>query len=249
MAPGPTPLGQPRGGVFSLPDDATDATLPNFTGSHIDPVHANAIELDGDGNILLSSRHPDEITKINRETGDIMWRLGGKNNQFTLPGDTLWFSHQHAIRRLANGHYVVFDNGNGHVPQFSRAIESVLDTVAMTCRLVWPYARPDTFSSAMGYVQQQDDGKTLIGWGATAPAVSVVTPEGKVVYELWFPNGAYRYRAILEPWSPPPGFANRTADQGMHYALLSGTGLATGVYCCQLRAGSYAEKRKLLLVR
>jgi hypothetical protein len=101
----------------------------------------------------------------------------------------------------------------------------------------------------MGYVQRLDDANTLIGWGATAPAVSVVTPEGKVFYELWFPNDVYSYRAILEPWSPPPGFADRTADQGMHYALFSGTGLATGVYFCQVRAGSYAETRKLLLVR
>ena len=45
---------------------------PTVTGSHVNPVHANAIELDADGNILLSSRHLDEITKINRATGDIM---------------------------------------------------------------------------------------------------------------------------------------------------------------------------------
>ena len=48
----------------------------------IDYCHTNAIEQDNDGNILISSRNMDEITKINRITGQIIWRLGGKNNQF-----------------------------------------------------------------------------------------------------------------------------------------------------------------------
>jgi hypothetical protein len=197
---------------------------------------------------LASPTYIQNADVIYRCTPDREWLPGGKNNQFTLPGDTLWFSHQPGIRRLANGHFVVFVNGNGHVPQFSRALEFVLDTVATTCRFVWQYARPGIFCSAIGYVQQLDVGNNLIGWGATAPAASVVTPEGKVLYELWFPNVVYSYRAILEPRSLPPGFTNRTADQGMHYTLFSGTGLATGVYVCPLRAGSYAETRKLLLV-
>ncbi len=187
----------------------TDATLTDLTASLIDPFHCNAIEIDGDGNLLLSSRHLDQITKINRITGNIMWRLGGRNNQFTLLGDTLWFSHQHSIRRLLNGHYILFDNGNGHTPPFSRVIEFVLDTAARTCQYVWQYARPGTFSLAMGYVQRLENGNTFIGWGATSPAVSVVTPDGKTVYELWLPGGIYSYRASLAAWAPPPGFANR----------------------------------------
>ncbi|GIT32243.1 MAG: hypothetical protein Ct9H300mP2_3220 [Candidatus Neomarinimicrobiota bacterium] len=49
----------------------------DLTAQVIDYVHANAIELDNDGNILLSCRHMDEITKINHQTGEIIWRLGG----------------------------------------------------------------------------------------------------------------------------------------------------------------------------
>ncbi len=181
----------------------TDATLIDFTASQIDAVHGNALEIDGDGNILLSSRHLDEITKINRQTGDIVWRWGGKNNQFRLLGDTLWFSHQHALRRIANGHYTLFDNGNGHTPPFSRAVEYELDTVAMTARLVWQFVRPQTYAFALGYVQRLANGNTLIGWGATSPALSVVTPEGQIVNELSLPDGVYSYRAYDLPWSAP----------------------------------------------
>ena len=44
-----------------------------------------------DGNLLLSCRHLDEVIKINKNTGNIMWRLGGeasKNNEFTFLNDT-----------------------------------------------------------------------------------------------------------------------------------------------------------------
>ena len=40
------------------------------------------IGVPDDGHILLSSRRLSEITKINRQSGKIIWRLGGANNQF-----------------------------------------------------------------------------------------------------------------------------------------------------------------------
>ncbi len=178
----------------------TDASLVDFTATLVDPVHMNSLTLDSDGNIILSSRHLDEITKIDRRTGAIIWRLGGRHNQFTLLGDTLWFSHQHAARILANGDLTLFDNGNGHTPQFSRAMEYALDTTAKTVRRVWQFVHsPTIFGSAMGYVQRLDDGNTLIGWGATNPSVSEVTPSGQVEYELSLPPGVYSYRAYLFP--------------------------------------------------
>ncbi len=97
---------------FKITDAAPDIDL---TQTRIDYVHGNAIEIDDDGNILLSSRNLDEVTKIDRQTGDIIWRWGGqycKNNQFTFLNDSIGFSHQHHIRRLPNGNYTLFDNKN-----------------------------------------------------------------------------------------------------------------------------------------
>jgi len=42
----------------------TDATHENLLASNIDYVHGNAIEIDTDSNIIISSRHMDEITKL-----------------------------------------------------------------------------------------------------------------------------------------------------------------------------------------
>ena len=179
----------------------TDATHEDLTAATIDYVHANALEVDNDGNILLSSRHMDEITKIDRQTGDILWRMGGRNNMFTFVNDTLGFSHQHSIRRIANGDITLFDNGNFHTPPFSRAVEYRLDEVHRTASLVWQYRNtPDVYGSAMGYVQRLDNGNTLIGWGASNPSVTEVRPDGTKVLEMSLPPGVYSYRAYRFPY-------------------------------------------------
>jgi hypothetical protein len=179
----------------------TDATHTNLTAATVDYVHGNALELDADGNLLISSRHMDEITKISRETGEIVWRLGGKNNQFTFINDAIGFSYQHAIRRLPNGNITLFDNGNFHNPPFSRAVEYALDERQKTATLVWQYRNtPDIFGGALGYVQRLDNGNTLIGWGAANPTVTEVRPDGSKVFELTFDAGIFSYRAFRFPW-------------------------------------------------
>lgn len=193
----------------------TDATHEDLTAASIDYVHGNALDLDSDGNILLSSRHMDEITKIDRQTGEIIWRWGGKNNQFTFINDSLAFSHQHAIRRIANGNLTMFDNGNFHSPPFSRAVEYQVDETNKTATLVWEYRNSTpTYGLAMGYVQRFDNGNTLIGWGATNPTITEVAPDGSKVFELTFDQGMYSYRAFRYDWQPdttPPASGIPTA--------------------------------------
>ncbi len=177
----------------------TDATHENLLAANIDYAHGNAIERDFDGHLLVSSRHLDEITKIDRQTGAILWRWGGKQNMFTFVGDTLPFSHQHHIRRLANGHYTLFDNGNFHTPHFSRAVEYALDQNAMTAEAVWEYRRtPDTYGNAMGSVQRLPNGSTLVAWGTGKPDVTEVNAQGLEVLTLELPAGTFTYRAFHE---------------------------------------------------
>ena len=179
----------------------TDATHEDLLASSIDYVHGNALELDNDGNILLSCRHMDEVTKINRQTGEIMWRLGGKNNQFTFINDPIGFSHQHAIRRLPNGNVTLFDNGNFHTPEYSRALEYQLDEQNKTVTLVWQFRNtPDNYGYAMGNIQRLDSGNTLIGWGTSNPTVTEVRPDGPKAFELILPVRNYSYRAFRFPW-------------------------------------------------
>ena len=88
----------------------------------IDYVHINSIAIDYDSNIVISSRHLNELTKINRKTGAVMWRLGGAHNQFIFLNDSYGLSYQHDARPVPGkpDQYTVFDDGNFHSPAFSR---------------------------------------------------------------------------------------------------------------------------------
>ncbi len=167
--------------------------------------HTNAVDIDHDGNILISSRYLNEVTKINRHSGEIIWRLGGKNNQFTFIGDSFnGFSWQHDINVLENGHYTVFDNGNMHSPPTSRAVEYELDTLNMTATLVWEYRNQYTYaySTYMGNAQRLHNGNTVINWGDGAlPILTEVRQNGEVAFEMWYEDGLQCYRTYRFPWN------------------------------------------------
>jgi len=176
----------------------TDATQELLTASFIDFCHMNAIEFDADSNLLISSRNMDEITKIDSKTGNIIWRWGGKNNQFLLVSDSIPFSHQHAIRRTPQGTYTMFDNGNfGSLSPHSRAIEYRLDTVSHTATKIWEFRHnPDILAIAMGYVERLPNKNTLIGWGQNMNiAVTEVDQANNTVFEMAMAPGSYSYRA------------------------------------------------------
>ena len=125
----------------------TDSTyLSPWTNSQLNFIHANAIDIDFDGHFIISSRNLDEITKIHRTTGEIIWRWGGSQNQFNFINDYP-FTHQHSIRSLGNNRYLLYDNGNfsdSYIGvQISRAVEYELDTVLMTATKVWEFVHPD----------------------------------------------------------------------------------------------------------
>lgn len=176
-----------------------DSYLENFDALQVDYIHMNSIAVDYDGNILISSRHLSECTKIDRQSGEIIWRLGGKNNQFAFINDPDQISHQHDFRPVPDkpGHYTLFDNGNLKDPKYSRAVEFRLDTVNMLAEKVWEYrASPDKFTRLMGNVQRLPNGNSLINWGASdLPKITELTPDSLVVYEADFSSEMVNYRS------------------------------------------------------
>ncbi|MBN1479496.1 aryl-sulfate sulfotransferase [candidate division KSB1 bacterium] len=166
--------------------------------------HMNAIDIDDDGHILLSSRHLSEVSKINRDTGEFIWRLGGANNEFEFVNDELdGITMQHAVLVLGDKHYTVFDNGNLHDPPQSRGVEYELDLDKMTATLVWEYRNPPSteFSHYMGNHQRLPNGNSLINWAVTSrPKATEVTPDGQVVYEMNWASSDECYRTFRCPW-------------------------------------------------
>ncbi|MBI5324534.1 MAG: aryl-sulfate sulfotransferase [Ignavibacteriae bacterium] len=172
--------------------DATDEI--DLTQQLISWVHTNFIDIDTDGNLIISNRNMDEITKINKQTGEIIWRLGGKkcrNNQFTFLNDTVngfWgFSHQHSVHKLQNGNLLMFDNGNLKPQKYSRAVEYELDEINKTIRKVWEYRYfPEVFSMSQGSVQRLPNGNTIIGWGTNNQQMTLIEarPDGTRAMEV-----------------------------------------------------------------
>jgi len=195
---------------FSITDanDFVDLTRPN-----IDYSHTNSIEIDKDGNIIISSKRMDEITKIDKATGNIIWRLGGKRNQFAFNNDNFPILQQHDARILNNGNLLLFDNGLAPNRVFSRAVEYKLnteDTTNLIAEKVWEFRNtPDEFSRVMGSIQRLPDGNTIIGWGSSSKtpntvddwrAITEVTPNGIKTFEMFIENQNYSYQVFRAPW-------------------------------------------------
>lgn len=203
--------------------DILDAVHENLTKLIVHPLHLNAIDIDYDGHLLASCRHLDEIVKINRDTGEILWRFGGRHNEFNFVNDPERFSYQHDIRAVPGvpDHYTLFDNGNFHTPPYSRAVEYALDASRKTAAKVWEYRHsPDRYSYWMGNVDRLTN-NTAIGWSyLKLPKYTEVTPAGEIVYELDLQTPTTTYRAHRHEWR---GCATRPyllAEAGLESATL-----------------------------
>jgi hypothetical protein len=172
--------------------------------SGTDFTHMNALEIDEDGHILVSARQLSEVTKINRDTGEIIWRLSGTNSSFTFVNDSLnGTRYQHDISALGNGHYMVFDNGNGRSPQVSRAVEYQLNLANMTATLVWQFRdTPDKYAYWLGNAQRLPTGNTLINFARPQyPKAIEVDTNGVKRFELSLVPNSDAYRTFRFPWN------------------------------------------------
>lgn len=165
-------------------DDWIEAPDVLKTNASVGFDHPNSLAIDRDGHYIVSWRHLAEVSKINSQTGAFIWRLGGRNNQFTFNGDTFGdFNGQHTAQILGNGNVLLFDNGLRHNPPESRAVEYALDTVNMTATQVWEFRQsPPIYTPFVGLAQRLANGNTIVGFGWAATVVEV-GPSGNVVWE------------------------------------------------------------------
>jgi Arylsulfotransferase (ASST) len=165
------------------------------TGSG-DIYHWNSVEPDGDG-YVLSFRHLDAVYRIERETGDIDWKLGGefRPERLNVVGDTRWFTFrgQHDARVLGDGSLTVHDNGTGLRPP--RAARFAINETANTATLLESVTDPDAPASACcGSTRRLPGGNWVSEWGAN-PYVTEQTQTGARVFKLSFTQLLFSYRA------------------------------------------------------
>lgn len=215
---------------------------------NVDYFHLNSIDLDTDGNLLLSARNTSTIYKVDRKSGDVLWRLGGMKSDFAVDAAAS-FAYQHDVRRRPDGTITIFDN-NAAVPgaqTLSRGLRIKLDMNKMRASFVAEYLAPTARTTwAMGDVQQLEDGGVFIGWG-TDGSFTELGPDGSVRVDARFADGSVSYRAFrfeldAQPKGRPATEVVRNAD-GSLTLYVSWNG-ATRVAKWQLVAGPSADRMK-----
>jgi hypothetical protein len=213
----------------------------DLTRASIDYAHCNSMDIDPiDNNLLVSLRTTSEIVKVDRSTGEVIWHLGGKNNDFTFVGEheenaPYYFVGQHDVSRFPNGNIPFFDNGNisgGGVTEsdrtYTRAVMYNLNEADMTATLVWEFRHdPDIMSPSGGRVQLFANGNILIDWGSAilhgtpeVPLVTEVSADGELVYELYYATSTHGARLQKHVWNSPDLVKSQTflgIEQGGTY--------------------------------
>ena len=128
--------------------------------------HLNAIDKDSNGDYLISCRHCHSLLKVDKSSGDIVWRLNGKNSNFTMGKDAS-FSWQHDGRWRSDNTISLFDNAGTTLRQdriASRGLLLSVDTDAMTVELVQEFDPVNkVISRSQGNNQLQPNGNFLVG--------------------------------------------------------------------------------------
>ena len=154
-----------------------------------DYFHINSIDLERNGNYLISARNTRAIYEISRRTRKIVWRLGGKKSDFEMGAGTT-FAWQHDARRQGDGTITVFDNGAAPpVEQFSRVLVLRANTTTKKATLVRTYQHPKQLLVPFeGNAQFLPNGNVFVGWGAV-PYFSEFDSSGRLLLDGYFGKG------------------------------------------------------------
>jgi hypothetical protein len=186
--------------------EITDLALAERTGAMVNWTHGNALDLDADGNLLVSFRSLSEITKIDTRSGQVLWRMGGLRNQFTFQNTpTPWFVGQHGVRATGPGRLLLLDNLGD--PVASRAERYAYDAAARTARLVgFSGSLPPVTAQLGGTTQDLPGGHTLVSFGSGG-RVEEYDASGNVVWRIEAPGYVFRAQRIHSLYRPGVGSA------------------------------------------
>ncbi len=222
----------------------TDSYMPVGQGGTLlspwDYFHINAVSEHGE-DLLVDSRNTWAAYDVDARTGQIVWRLGGKQSSFQMgPGASpAW---QHDAREEPDGTISFFDNGGTpQVHSQSRVIVLALDKQTMTATLVSSFLHPTPLLAAsQGDFQPLPGGGWFVGWGQE-PFFSELSPSGQMLLDAHLPATYQSYTALKFPWSGeptgPPAIAVRARSHGGLVAYASWNG-ATAVTGWRLLAGA-----------
>ncbi len=202
-------------------DPAKESVVPTDAGTDADPAdvyHCNSVDVNANGDVLISFRHMNAVLLVSKATGNVVWKLSGTAYNkdgaqiLTIQGDPEGaFYVQHDARFQPNGDISLFDDhsavfavpGVPAVRGVARGVEYALDLGTGTAHVVWQYqGGASTF--LLGSFRRYADGTNLIGWGDYPGTANLVFTEvdaaGNDVLDMSFVSqGNWSYRAEKVP--------------------------------------------------
>jgi hypothetical protein len=174
----------------------------------VDMLHINSIDRQPNGDYIVSARHLDAVFRIDRTSGDVLWKLGGAGTALnpdnaaamTISGDPLGGpKRMHDARLSPTGLLTMFDNRSG-TGQSPRVVAYQLDETAHTATMVWQhtYPTPGLFSFGLGSARRNGDGSYVISWtgGNLQPVLEEVDAQGNRLLAVTDQNLSQSYRFI-----------------------------------------------------
>ncbi|MEX2626520.1 MAG: aryl-sulfate sulfotransferase [Ilumatobacteraceae bacterium] len=208
--------GKPDGERIDLDETTLRLCFVDSAGEYyLSAIHPNALDVRGD-HVLISARHADAVYAVDRNTGEIDWKLGGTDRgdgtRLEMLGQqpTRPF-RQHDVQVLPNGNITLFDNRTPFPfgatvtsPATARYVEYEIDDDDMTATVVRQYRRENGDNSgALGSARLQPGGGVVLNWGSVpGPTFTEVDADGEVLLEVTFagdPVQRFSYRTIKEP--------------------------------------------------
>ncbi len=165
-----------------------------------DVSHWNAVEVVG-RHMYLSFRNRDAIYKVNRETGRVVWKLGGTETSKSLrvldyPDDDYVLGAQHDVRVQPNGSVTVFNNRSFLENPTPRAERFRINEEAGTARLVEQIEDSEVKESeCCGSARRLPSKDWLVSWGETG-IIGAYDPAGRTIFRLRSSKFSYRANPV-----------------------------------------------------
>jgi outer membrane protein assembly factor BamB len=226
----------------------TYAQLPKSASGVLDYLHMNSVSEAPDGNLLISGRNTSALYKVDRSSGEVLWRLNGRKSDFQV-ASAARFHWQHDARSWSDTQYTVFDNGAKGTEKRSRGLLLDVDESAKTVGLTQAYLHPAAFvSQALGSVTLLPDGHVFVGWG-DQPYFSEFAADGTLLLDGQLPINVRSYRALPASWTgtptAKPAISARTNPAGGFVIRVSWNG-ATEVARWEVLGGPSVNKMSVV---
>lgn len=180
---------------WKLTDVLDPVSYPNILKARNDWGHANSLAVDTDGHYLISWRDFNEVWKLDRGSGEVIWKYGHHNAR----DSSEMFFGQHSFHSTGDGSYLLFDNGNKKLRPSSRALGFTYSSSEGFVQDLSIYLPDSLFTSKQGSVYKIQEDTYLFSTSMTN-GIAITNKVGDL---LWYAKGPEPfYRAYYLNESP-----------------------------------------------